>query len=37
MIMFWIGFAAGTILGGAIDLFVIALLSANKEDNNGKL
>lgn len=41
MIMFLIGFTAGTLLGGAIDMFIFALLSANgdgkdKEDKNVK-
>ena len=39
--MFLIGFIVGTLLGGAIDMFIFALLSANsdvkgKEDKNEK-
>ena len=31
MIMFLMGFAAGTLLGGAIDMFIFALLSASSD------
>lgn len=36
MIMFLIGFTLGTLLGGAIDMFIFALLSASSDARKDK-